>query len=144
MNIREFIKLVASGAQPVVEFGPGIEDTESYAEPHMRAVVRYVGSREEHSVELAFDFEPFDDYNKAFESSNYRDKQTGRHDKTARQVGCYKPQDTIYFGYDDKLPHVFHLVQDARVALFTRYSESGSTLAYTAWLEDELLKAQQP
>lgn len=142
MDIREFIKLVASGAQPTIEFGKGIEETESYAEPHMRAKVLHVGNREEHSVALMFDFSPFDEYNKAFETANYRDKATGRHDKTAREVGYYKPQDTIYFGYDDKLPHVFELVHDARVALFKRYTESGSTKGYTAWLEDELLKAE--
>lgn len=142
MDIREFIKLVASGAQPVVEFGPGINEFECYAEPHMRAKVLHVGSQEEHSVELMFDFGAFDEYNQTFETADYRDKNTGRHDKTAREVGDYKPQDTIWFGYDDKLPHVFQLVHDSRVALFKRYTESGSKQAYPAWLEDQLLKAE--
>jgi hypothetical protein len=142
MDIREFIKLVTSGAQPVVQFGPGIDEVESYAEQNMRAKVVAIGERHEHSVELIFDFSPFDAYNLPFESADWLNKATGAHDKTAREAGHYRPQEGIYYGYDDKLPYVFELVHDTRLELFKRYAESGSTQPYTAWLEDQLLKAE--
>jgi hypothetical protein len=96
----------------------------------------------EYSVEIVFDFGSFDAHNTPLEGTGWRDSATGNYDKTAREAGIYKAEDSIHFSYDDKLPHVFELLHDARVELFKRYQAAGTEQSYTGWLEDELLKAE--
>ena len=88
----------------VVEFTRKIEDWECYADPYMRARVTgyrynvYGGTNPSEVVhEIFFDFSEFDEHNQKYEQNTYWDKN-GNATLTAREAGCYKPQDSIYFG----------------------------------------------
>ena len=86
----------------IVEFGPNIEDMETYAEAKMRARITkiepmYTDSPNvwEHVYKVHVDYSEFEEENAPFETSDYYDKD-GRPRLTAREAGFYHVQDTIY------------------------------------------------
>lgn len=143
MNVSDFANLVASGARPVVEFVPGIDSKEEFAEKGMRA--RAVGVRDEDTevVRIMFDYAEFEGLNLPLQSSNYYDKK-GNPTLTAVEAGFYKPQDHMYIDRDESLEKLFVMVTDGQSALFAQYREATADvqMSYVAWLELELAKAR--
>lgn len=128
----------------IVAFGPGIEDSEGYAEPGMRA--RLITIRIEHSdvYVVTFDFSEFADHNRPYEQANYYDKN-GVACLNARQAGYYSDQEDYHLpepaGWQ---PNIFTVIEDAaRLALIEDYTRETHALAekpsYTVWLEDRLI-----
>jgi hypothetical protein len=137
-TIQEFIKLVQSGAQPVVQFQAGIGEKESYAEPGMRARALRVQERNDEIVSIVFGFAEFDAFNLPFETANYYDDK-GKPTLTARKAGFYNAEDSIYFDLAESLTTTFQVVADDRVQLFESYTASGVIDTYVGWLEQQLL-----
>lgn len=134
MTASDLAGLVTDGIHPVVEFRKGIEDIESYAESGMRA--RVVGTTEilGKDIKLSFDFSEFDDFNKAFEQSNYYDKK-GKPTLTAREAGFYKGVETYFFEAQDETDMYFEVVESWGLQLYERYKASGEACSYVQWLE---------
>lgn len=139
-TIQEFIELVQSGAQPVVQFQAGIEEKESYVEPGMRARALRVQKRNDEIVSIIFGFAEFDAFNLPFETANYYDEK-GNPTLTARQAGVYRAEDSIYFDLPESLTTTLQVVADDRTQFFDKYTASGSTDTYVGWLEAQLLAA---
>jgi hypothetical protein len=117
------------------------EDLECYAEAGMRArLVRIkkvdLRDTEDEYYELELDFEPFDEFNKGFETTGYYDNE-GRPVLTAREAGFYKAQDTIYPNYTNVMD-ILKPVDSSTAELVERFKQSGET-NYVAWLECQVL-----
>ena len=140
-TIRDFVKLVESGAQPVVEFGKKIEDDEYYADAGMRARALRVEWRDKDFVVITVSYAEFEAHNSAFEQTGYRDKNGGT-SFTARQAGKYEPEENLYFNPDQELAGLLTPLAAANVALFQEYQDSDAARAgqpYVSWLEDAVL-----
>lgn len=129
----------------VIQFTDKIEYVEAYPEIGMRARIISVKEQdtdcddlEEHLYAITFDYSEFDEYNKAFEKSNYYDRN-GNACLTARQANFYKVTEQIYFGSPKLYPfEEYFTVQDQKVnTLLKRFKESGKT-NYAEWLESQI------
>lgn len=136
-TIADFIKLIQSGAQPVVQFKQGIDEKESYAENGMRARALRVNMSDHEVVKIMFDFQSFDQHNTPLESAHYYDSK-GAPTRTAREAGYYYPQEELYFDSDEELVKLFEIQAGHRVELFERYTAAGTDLSYVQWLEDQV------
>lgn len=125
-----------------IEFLVGIEDFECYPEKNMRARIISISERDtkskdlyDHLYTITFDYSEFDDYNKAFESSNYWDKN-GDASLTAREAGIYEVKEKIHFGAPELWPFedYFKLLDPAVEELVNRFKQSNSS-NYIEWLE---------
>lgn len=139
LKIKDIQQLLAAGAPVAVEFTKGIEDSEAYPEPGMRAYAVGFVLHEHDVCAVRFDFAPFDEHNKAFEQSNYYDRE-GKPCLTAREAGQYKPQDDLYLTPDDDMDTKFTLVPTERLALFVEYGKAPVRGTYVSWLEAQVLE----
>lgn len=144
LKIKDLEQLLTAGTPVAVEFGPRIEDAESYPEPGMRALAKRYSTNAHDVCRVFFDFSAFDAHNKALEKANYYDK-AGAPTLTAREAGQYQPEDDVYFTPDDEMAPWFTLLPNASLALVTQHlkaKEAGSPLSYVAWLEEQVLALQ--
>jgi hypothetical protein len=143
MNARELKQLLAAGPL-VIEFGEKIETLEAYPDAKMRAhLVSVVLQQPDDVAVLSVDYSAFDEFNKAFEQSNYFDKG-GQPTLTARQAGYYRLQDNLYVMADDDLEAgILSLLPTNSLALFNEFLSSGQA-SYVSWLEEKLLAARAP
>lgn len=140
-TIKDLVAAVAASAPVAVEFGPGIDEYESYAEPGMRGLIVSARLINPDLAQLYVDFEAFAQHNRALESANYYD-QEGRPRLTAREAGQYSPQDTpypLYLAPNAPLQGVLTLLDAARAELLARYLAAGSGSTCVRWLEDLVL-----
>lgn len=136
MDATVFFQQIQAGARPVIRFTQGVDDFEGYAELHMRARVVSIEERNYSVCILTVDFGEFEEHNRQFESANYFDK-SGKACLTARDVGDYKPVDTLYIPMDGEI-YGFELEDGPAVTLYARYQAAKSSLTYVQWLEAEL------
>lgn len=128
-----------------IEFLKEINDYDWYGENGMRATVRSVEWQDESNVndpvfKLHVSFAKFDDYNKAFESSNYWN--TGEALVTAREAGCYKVEDHLYVGNNwAKCLKIVGAPQAKLFVMFQVDKTSQPDITYMAWLETLVLAA---
>ena len=144
LKIQDLQALLSRGRALAVEFGPRIEDAESYPEPGMRALVRgYLPTSDTEVCRVQFDFGAFDEHNRGLESTNYYDK-SGVPCLTARQAGSYKPLSDVYFTPSDEMAPWFTVLPTPALALYEEFSqaEKPAGTAYVAWLEAQLLQAR--
>lgn len=140
MNARE-LKEVLVGAPLAIEFGKGIEELESYAEPKMRAHLIAVELQRDDIAVLKVDYSAFDEYNKAFEQANYYDRN-GNPTLTAREAGHYTVQEDLYvMASDDLQPRMLTLLPGASLGLIDEFKASGHA-SYVCWLEEQLMAAR--
>lgn len=143
MNIKEFAESVPLRRirRPVhIEFVNGItEQVEGYVEYGMRATVLEVvpESGEDGVYIIKLSFKLFDDYNKAFEASNYYDN---KHVPclTARQAGLYKEEIFLYVMEYDDISKYFRVLDSEYTKLMDQYIAEKSDLSYTMWLEKKV------
>lgn len=116
--------------KPVVTFKAAINsEVDMYAEAGMRARLVHFGWNDKFDSHLAtFDFSEFEEHNLPLESPFMGDK-------TARQVGHYKPVDLYYFPPESWAERFS--VDDPRLqALLTAYKEQAAEgQPYVGWLE---------
>lgn len=144
LKIQDLQALLSRGGALAVEFGPRIDDAESYPEPGMRALaLRYLPTSDAEVCRIQFDFGAFDEHNQGLESANYYDKG-GVPCLTARQAGSYKPLDEVYFTSSDEMTPWFALLPSPALALYEEFSQTGKPTgtSYLAWLEAQLLQAR--
>jgi len=138
-TFEDLAQILRAGSRLPVQFGPRINDCESYAEPGMRAVAV---AAPYHAVPgmlaVTFDFQPFDAHNRGMESANYYDA-SGKPCLTAREANRYRPVDTLYFTPTDELPPWLVPLGHERAELYRRYVESGTAEPYVEWLEAAVL-----
>ena len=130
-----------------VEFLPPSGDWEHYVESGMRAKLVKVVNHDPKETdphyqvwELHVDFEPFDEYNKAFESTNYYDDK-GHACLTAREANLYKPQDVIYIGpgqFGTMFSPVDKDLVNSHEKVQAEFRREGTQEPYIAWLERRL------
>lgn len=134
MNFKELHHLIQSGVHPVITCQKKVEELENYAEPSMRA--RIIGSALRHAdvVTLNLDFTEFDEYNKAFESSNYYDR-AGQAVLTAREAGQYSLKQEYYVMASDEMEPYMVVTEANALALLKAYQDSGEKTPYSEWLE---------
>ena len=140
MKVQDLQALLLSGPLHV-EFGSRIEDAEAYPEKGMRAVVTAFRNDSDGEVcRLVFNYEPYDAFNQAFESSTYNDK-TGNPVLTAREAGKYNSTEELFFMREDSLDGWMRVLDSTRLALYKKYQAENkdSSTPYVAWLEDKLL-----
>jgi len=138
-TIADLVELLRHGSRPVVTFKDRIEDSESYAEPGMRARVMSAKGPDSDSVlSIEFDFDAFDEHNRLFERANYYDKH-GVPRLTAREAGQYKGRDSIYFELDQLLDGLMIVEAESQVALFEEFKAAGEG-TYVSWLEAQVLR----
>lgn len=150
LKIKDLQSLLAYGKALAVEFGPRIEDAESYPEPGMRAMaLRYTQDSDPEVCRVEFDFSAFDEHNKALESANYYDKK-GVPCLTARQAGSYKPVADVYFTSTDEMAPWFTPLANPTMALYEEFLQATQSSGpgtpaptYVAWLEAQLLQSRQ-
>lgn len=141
MDMREFSRMVKNGIHPVVTFLDAIEDKEGYLEKGMRGRVTGAIVDGDDLVTLTVDLTEFDEYNKAFESKGYFDKNRNPV-LTAREAGYYKPVDTVYFDADEEMNGFMEIESAEALAIHQEYLSSGSLKPYVQWLEEALLGAR--
>lgn len=138
-TIIDLCELLRSGKQPIVTFGAAIEDKEGYPEALMRArAIRVSGPDADKVMKVTFAFEEFSAHNAPLESANYFDASSNP-TQTARQAGYYKPEEQIYFDFDEPLDGLLTIEPDASAALFETYRSEKSALTYLQWLEAKVL-----
>ena len=101
MKGSELRDMIQSGVQPVVTFGPRIEDLETSIDANMRGRLLTVTREGDGVFRVTVDLNPFEAYNDRYAKSNYWDGQ-GNATLTAKQAGYY-PKDgieTIYLDAD--------------------------------------------
>jgi hypothetical protein len=140
MNARELKQLLTAGPV-VIEFGPKIEELETYAEPKMRAHLVSVSMSEADIAILTVDYTAFEELNKTLELANYYDKH-GNAVLTAREAGQYTPQEDLYVDWSD-LDGILSALPTATHGLFEEFKSSGQE-SYVNWLEEQLLAARAP
>jgi hypothetical protein len=133
-----------------IEFSYRAEDLECYPENGMRARVLNVTEDKFHSDDdgqvwvVTVDYTDFDSHNRAFESSNYYDKN-GNPGLTARQAGFYKETEDLYlpapaFHAPDEMWESYFVVLDPmRIRLAGKFKLQGNGRTYIQWLEDQVL-----
>jgi len=139
MNAQELKELLVGGPLPI-ELEKGVLELEVYAEPKMRAHLLAVVLERDDIAILKLDYSAFDEFNKAFEQSNYYDKE-GNPTLTAREAGSYQPQEDLYVMASDDLSSMLSLLPGSSIVLFNEFKTSGQ-LNYVRWLEDQLLSAR--
>lgn len=140
MKVNDLQTLLLSGPLHV-EFDSRIEDAEAYPEKGMRAVVTAFRNESDAEVcRLVFNYEPYDAFNQAFESSTYYDK-AGNPVLTAREAGQYNSREELFFMRDDPLEGLMRVLDATKLALYKKYQAENkdSSTTYVAWLEDKLL-----
>lgn len=104
---------LANLVDKIVKFDKKIENWEEYAEEGMKAkVIKYSIMEDKETdglFKIYFDFEPYDDHNRKYESANYYDKNHVAC-LTAREANFYTPQDWYYF--DKGLEAPFNIVEE--------------------------------
>jgi hypothetical protein len=143
MKFKDLLALAKAGAAVSVECKAGVARWDGcYPEKGMRLEVTGGRIDEPDCARLAVDYARFDEFNKAFESSDYRDS-SGEGTLTARQAGWYKVQEHIYVDPEEDIDSYFAILADERKSLVEAYAalpEPKST--YVAWLEQQLLSNQ--
>lgn len=144
MKLIGLLDGVSQYVQKAVEFTAGIKDMEGYADVGMRAIITKIVP-DEHDAELVqiwFDYEPFDEYNKVFEVPNYYGKD-GLANLTAREAGKYESKEmfVMYAGDDIQLDEMFVFLSPAEdmAKLQEAFKQSGEQ-SYILWLESQALK----
>lgn len=137
MNFKEFSTSFNQRRQagPVnVEFVSGVEDLEAYPEAGMRATITSVirDHDDEDVFIVGLDFTEHDEFNKAFESTNYFDRN-GNPTLTAREAGCYLLKENIYVMSSDETTKYFNLID--RSPLYQKYLDEKPSVSYVEWLE---------
>ena len=113
MLYSEIVERLKTGPFSVT-YTKGIEEQEGYGEPNMRATVTAVESVDSYgTIKVRVSYKDFEQYNRAFESSNYYDKQ-GRACLNARQAGFYKEEENIYGSPDTPWPFEIHAAPRVR------------------------------
>lgn len=124
-----------------VEFVKDAMDyAEAYPEGGMRATVLDITTDDEDVLRLHLSFEAFDEYNKAFESHNYFDRD-GQPTLTARDAGYYSVKDHVYVMAGDDISTYFTLMGTSASKLHQQYlDECGDKgITYVQWLEAKVL-----
>jgi hypothetical protein len=143
MKFKDLLALAKAGAPVAVECKSGVNRWDGcYPETGMRLEVTGGRIDEPDVARIEVDYALFDEFNKAFESSDYRDKN-GDGVLTARQAGWYKVQEFLYVDPEEEIDSYFTILADERKSLVEAYAalpEPKST--YVAWLEQRLLSNQ--
>lgn len=132
----EFVKPAEGRARTYLS----VDDLEGYAEAGMRATLRpdHLQASEDMAV-FQVDYAPFDEYNQAFESANYYDKQQ-KPCLTARQAGFYKPQETLYLTASQPIGTILNVIEDGpTLALYEAWKAQNGGDTYVAFLEKRVL-----
>lgn len=140
MKYADLKTLLDAGKRLTIQFTQDIEESESYAEPNMRArAIAMTKPDSDGTIKVTLDFEPFDAHNRTLESSNYYDRE---HNPvlTARQAGLYQPNQNYWFLADENLP--FNPI--AENPAWEAYQKETRTVSYLEWLEAEYVKANPP
>lgn len=136
----DLMTLVSSGKRPVVTFLRGVEDFETYAEEGMRARV-VAACPHDDLVQITFAFDEFEAHNRPYEQANYFAKGGGPN-ITAREAGCYHPQEDLYFEPSEPT-RMLRLDSDAALELYAEYKTARgadkAAATYTQWLEEQVL-----
>lgn len=145
MKFKEVLALDEAGAPVAVECKAGVNRWDGcYPEPGMRFEVTGGVIDEPDVARLNVNYARFDEFNKAFESSDYRDKN-GNGVLTAREAGWYKVTEFIYVDPDEDIDAYFTILADDRKALIEAYAALPQPKdSYIAWLEKQVLSSQTP
>jgi hypothetical protein len=109
-TFTELAQIIRSGVVFQVQMKKLIESCDSYPEENMRATIAgEVIDTEDNFFRILFDYTAYDEYNKAFESSNYYDKN-GKACLTARQSGYYQIKETLWFRGDSNPNDYFEVI----------------------------------
>lgn len=137
---EQFFDLQRQG--PVnVEFVKGAADyVEAYPEGGMRATILDIHVDEPDVLFLRVSYAAFDEYNKAYESSNFYDKD-GQPTLTAREANCYTLNENLYVMGADRINRLFTLMGVTVSKLHEQYkAECGDKgITYVQWLEAKVL-----
>lgn len=139
MNALDLKEMLAAG--PVaIEFKECAEDLEAYVEPKMRAHVISVKVGPDDIAVLKVDYSAYDEFNKAFETANYFDKN-GNPTLTARESGDYNLQEDLYVSASEELDPILTALPSVSAHLLDEYRASGQS-SYVRWLEEQLVAAR--
>lgn len=134
------LKELVIGGKVAVEFGKEVYELEAYVEPKMRAHVIGVTIQPDDVAIIKLDYTAFEDFNKAFEESNYYDK-LGNPTLTAREAGKYDVLDDIYVSAIADLEGTLTLIDSSRVELLAEFQASGEK-SYLQWLESIVMASR--
>lgn len=150
-TLGQLLDQIHQTGRPVdIEFAPylpnefGVEDLENYAAVGMRA--RITGGRhmQDDTSVLEVDFEPFESHNRGFETTDFygRGALEGKL-VSAREAGCYRPQDTLYVPSSLPVSRLFHFLNPMASALWAEWQAqsaepSAAPMSYTQYLEQQV------
>lgn len=128
----------------VVTFKDEIEECESYLEKGMKARIEGVKRDGDETLIFKFNMEPFEDWNKPLETSNYYDKD-GNPTLTARQAGYYSAVEDYYLPNEQDLSRYFEVQNnDFANKLYEAYNaQKTEGQTYVDWLESMLEAAYE-
>lgn len=142
MNFKDLVRSLPdmkSRGSVTIEFVPGVEDLECYPETGMRAtLVSITEDGDKDLVKLHVNYEDFDEFNTAFESRNYFDRE-GKPVLTAREAGYYHEDETIYVMGSDKVDKWLRIIDDGATALYAAFRLEAPGISYTRWLENKIM-----
>lgn len=124
---------LVSAGKVAVEFGPRVEDLESYPEPGMRAHILQAAQQPDDILKLEVTYSEYDTFNRTRETANYYDER-GNPTMTARQAGEYRVEEEIFLPAEGDLSAYLTLLDDRSVRRMAAFRDSGHS-NYLAWLE---------
>lgn len=134
-TFKKLVETLANGAPLDVECLDRCDDLEAYPERGMRLTIVGVTPHHDDVTVLRVSYEKYDQFNTAFESSNYYDKQ-GVPQLTARQAGMYKVNDTLYVGTDEDPNKYFKQIESNRwLDMYLKEYNANPGETYVAFLE---------
>jgi hypothetical protein len=140
LTIAQLAEMLRNGAKIPVTCKKPIEDNECYAEGGMRAVLVQASADGHDISRITLDFEPYDEFNKSFETANYFDKNRNA-TLTAREHGSYKHREVYYFESNSKASDIFEPIEEAQYQLMSEYlSTATGGQSYVSWLEQQVIQ----
>lgn len=156
-TLGQLLDQIHQTGRPVdIEFAPclpnefGVDDLENYAAVGMRARITGGRNTRDDTTELDVDFEPFEAHNRGFETTDFygRGALEGKL-VSAREAGCYRPQDTLYVPSSLPISKLFQVLNPMAAALWAEWQArsaepSAAPMSYTQYLEQQVqtLRAQ--
>lgn len=140
--LKELLTYFKDGAPIDVTFTKNVEDLEGFPQENMRARITSARRDMDDVIALEFDYGPYEDYNRPFESSKYYDKR-GQAVLTAREAGKYQVKVTHYFDPDSPFGFYFVKVHGNQLRNLELYNEERRPhQTYVDWLEERLARAE--
>lgn len=131
---------LAQGVTIDVQCTKRVEDFEAYPDSNMRTTLKSISPVDGEGVaKLHISYQKFDEYNKTFEQQNYY--KDGIPNKTAREVGLYTVEDTLYVMLSDDPNIYFTRLNAGENRLYDAYqSEKQGEETYVQYLERLVLE----